>query len=111
MRKITVLKVEPKKKPYTVDIEGNDSWEMFCNMRNEIDADLGQILTWNYSNDRSVLLFIDEEGKLKDKEYCRSLGLDYIAGTFLVVAYNESLDDYESLKNLELEEHTKYWSL
>jgi hypothetical protein len=111
MRKITVLKVEPKKEPYTVDIEGNDSWDLFCNMRNEIDAELAQILTLRVAEGRCIVLFLDDEGKLTGKEYCRKLFADYIAGTFLVVAFNEHFGEYTSLSEEEIKEQTGHWKL
>ena len=90
--KITVLVVEPQKKPYVKEIE---------NTLASLQREVGGYIQVIYPFEEQVALIADEESKLKGAPLNRALRdengevYDIIAGTFLVVGLTE--DDFGSL--------------
>ena len=92
MSKITVLVVEPSKKPYVKEIENS-----LKSLQREVGGCIQAVYPWN----EPVALICDEESKLKNKLFNRALRdedgkiYDYIAGTFLITGLGE--EDFASL--------------
>lgn len=92
MSKITVLVVEPQKKPYVKEIE---------NALESLQCEVGGYIQAIYPFEEQVTLISDEESKLKGAPLNRAMRDDdgkvynIIAGTFLVVGLTE--DDFGSL--------------
>ena len=86
MSKITILVVEPSKKPYAKEIENN-----LKSLQHEVDGYIQAVYPWN----DPVALICDEESKLKNKPFNRALRdesgkiYDYISGTFLITGLGE----------------------
>ena len=84
-KKINVLVVEPKKKPYPKEISSGLS-----SLKKEIGGDIQAV----YPYTEPVAIICDEKGKLKRRDLNRALysvdgrPYDVIAGTFLVVGYD-----------------------
>ena len=92
MPKITVLVVEPSKKPYIKEIENT-----LKSLQHEVDGYIQAIYSWK----EPVALICDEESKLKNKPFNRALRddggkiYDYISGTFIITGLGE--EDFASL--------------
>ena len=92
MSKITILVVEPSKKPYVKEIENT-----LKSLQREVGGCIQAVYPWN----EPVALICDEESKLKNKPFNRALRdengkiYDYIAGTFLITGLGE--EDFASL--------------
>lgn len=90
--KISVLVVEPEKKPYAKEISSGLS-----SLQHEVDGYIQAV----YPYEEPVALICDEEAKLKGSELNRVLRdedgqiYDVVAGTFLIVGLGE--DDFTSL--------------
>ena len=90
--KITVLVVEPEKKPYVKDISPGLS---------SLQHEVGGYIQAVYPYDEPVAIICDEEAKLKGSELNRALRdedgkiYDVVAGTFLIVGLGE--EDFTSL--------------
>ena len=90
--KISVLVVEPEKKPYAKEISSGLS---------SLQHEVGGYIQAVYPYEEPVALICDEEAKLKGSELNRVLRdedgkiYDVIAGTFLIVGLGE--DDFTSL--------------
>lgn len=90
--KITVLVVEPEKKPYVKDISPGLS-----SLQHEVDGYIQAV----YPFEEPVAIICDEEAKLKGSALNRALRddeghiYDIVAGTFLVTGLGE--DDFSSL--------------
>lgn len=90
--KITVLVVEPEKKPYAKEISSGLS---------SLQHEVGGYIQAVYPYEEPVALICDEEAKLKGSELNRVLRdedgqiYDVVAGTFLIVGLGE--DDFTSL--------------
>lgn len=95
MSKITVLVVEPEKKPYVKDIDN-----MLKSLQHEVGGYIQAI--YPFSN-MDVAIIADDEAKLKGSSLNRALRdengdvYDIIAGTFLIVGLTE--DDFGSLSS------------
>ena len=91
-KSITVLVVEPYRKPYIKEIipELNE-------LQNEVDGYIQAIYPW----EEPVAIICDDEAKLKGKQLNRALRdedgqiYDVVAGTFLIVGLSD--DDFDSL--------------
>ena len=101
-RKITVLVVKPRRKPYIMEIE--DSLENLQNM-------VGGYIQALFPYDDPVALICHEEGKLIGLPWNRPLrddeGMiyDIIAGTFLVTGLTE--DNFGSLPQGMIEKYSE----
>ena len=90
--KISVLVVEPEKKPYAKEISSGLS---------SLQHEVGGYIQAVYPYDEPVAIICDEEAKLKGSELNRVLRdedgqiYDVVAGTFLIVGLGE--DDFTSL--------------
>lgn len=86
MSKITVLVIEPERKPYVKKIE---------NTLESLQHEVGGFIQAVYPWDEIAALICDEESKLKSSPFNRALRdeqgtvYDYIAGTFLIVGLGE----------------------
>ena len=98
MSKITVLVVEPGKKPYVKEIANT-----LKSLQKEIGGYIQAVYPWN----ESVALICDEESKLKNKPFNRALRdedgkvYDIVAGTFLIVGLSE--ENFCSLSKEQIE--------
>ena len=103
MSKITVIVVEPSKKPYVKEIENT-----LKSLQHEVDGYIQAVYPWE--NDL-VGLIVDEEAKLTGKQLNRALQdetrniYDIVAGTFLIVGLSE--DDFCSLNNEQIEKFSR----
>lgn len=92
MSKITVLVIEPERKPYVKEIENT-----LESLQHEVGGYIQAVYPW----EEPVALICDEESKLKSSPFNRALRdeqgnvYDYIAGTFLIVGLGE--EDFASL--------------
>ena len=90
--KISVLVVEPEKKPYAKEISSGLS---------SLQHEVGGYIQAVYPYEEPVAIICDEEAKLKGSELNRVLRdedgqiYDVVAGTFLIVGLGE--DDFTSL--------------
>ena len=90
--KISVLVVEPEKKPYAKEISSGLS---------SLQHEVGGYIQAVYPYDEPVAIICDEEAKLKGSELNRVLRdedgqiYDVVAGTFLIVGLGE--EDFSSL--------------
>ena len=90
--KITVLVVEPEKKPYVKDIDSGLA---------SLQKEVGGYIQAVYPFEEPVAIICDEEAKLKGSQLNRTLRddeghiYDVVAGTFLVVGMGE--EDFTSL--------------
>ena len=95
---ISVLVVEPEKKPYVKEISSGLS---------SLQKEVGGYIQAVYPYEEPVAIICDEEAKLKGSQLNRALRdedgkiYDIVAGTFLIVGLGE--EDFSSLKP----EHTK----
>ena len=102
--KITVLVVEPERKPYTKVIDNT-----LRSLQREVDGYIQAI----YHFEDEVAIICDEEAKLNSKPLNRSLRdssgeiYDIIAGTFLVVGLTE--DNFGALSDEQLKKYSKYF--
>ena len=100
---ITILVVEPHKKPYIKEIVQT--------LQNEVDGYIQAIYPW----EEPVAIVCDEEAKLKGKQLNRALRdedgqiYDVVAGTFLIVGLSE--DDFASLDADLVHQFTKKFGL
>ena len=91
--KISVLVVEPEKKPYAKEISSGLS---------SLQHEVGGYIQAVYPYEEPVAIICDEEAKLKGSELNRVLRdedgkiYDVVAGTFLIVGLGE--EDFASLK-------------
>ena len=103
MSKITVIVVEPSKKPYVKEIENT-----LKSLQHEVDGYIQAVYPWE--NDL-VGLIVDEEAKLTGKLLNRVLRdergniYDIVAGSFLIVGLSE--DDFCSLNNEQIEKFSR----
>lgn len=92
MSKITVLVVEPEKRPYVKEIDNT-----LESLQREVGGDIQAI----YPFEEPVAIVTDDESKFNGKSLNRALRnengevYDIIAGTFLIVGLTE--DDFGSL--------------
>lgn len=103
-KKITVLVVEPEKKPYVKEIDNT-----LESLQSEVGGDLQAI----YPFEDMVSLLLDDESKLRGKPLNRALHdengkvYDIIAGTFLIVGLAD--DDFGSLNEKHIEQFTEHF--
>ena len=101
---ITVLVVEPEKKPYVKSIASG-----LASLQHEVGGYIQAVYLWE---DDPCALICDDEGKLKNNQYNRVLRdedgdiYDVIAGTFLVVGLGK-----ENFVSLEAKYIKKYSEL
>lgn len=106
MKTITVLVVEPHKKPYIKEIIPELNV-----LQNEVDGYIQAIYPWK----ESVAIICDDEAKLKGKQLNRALKnedghiYDVVAGTFLIVGLSD--DDFVSLDAELIQRFTKEFEL
>ena len=92
MKTITVLVIEPHKKPYLKEIIPELNV-----LQDEVDGYIQAIYPWK----EPVAIICDDEAKLKGKQLNRALRdengqiYDVVAGTFLIVGLSN--DDFDSL--------------
>ena len=95
MNEMTVLVVEPGKKPYVKSISSG-----LASLQHEVDGYIQAVYPWE---DDLCAIVCDEEAKLKNKLYNRVLRdengdiYDVIAGTFLIVGLSK--DSFSSLES------------
>lgn len=100
--KITVLVVEPGKKPYEKQIEPSLS---------SLQKEVGGYIQAVYPYEEPVAIICDEEGKLKGSKLNRALCdekgqiYDILAGTFLVIGLSE--DDFASLEDTHIKQFSE----
>ncbi len=105
MSKITILVVEPGKKPYVKEIENT-----LKSLQHEVDGYIQAVYPWN----EPVALICDEESKLKNKVFNRALRdedgkiYDYISGTFLITGLGE--EDFASLSSDLIQHFTEMFA-
>lgn len=93
MSKITVLVIEPERKPYVKEIE-----HTLESLQHEVGGHIQAVYPW----EEPAALICDEESKLKSSPFNRALRdehgnvYDYIAGTFLIVGLGD--EDFTSLQ-------------
>ncbi len=93
MSKITVLVIEPERKPYVKEIE-----HTLESLQREVGGCIQAVYPW----EEPAALVCDEESKLKSSPFNRALRdeqgnvYDYIAGTFLIVGLGD--EDFTSLQ-------------
>jgi len=86
MSKITVLVIEPERKPYVKEI-----YNTLESLQHEVGGFIQAVYPW----EERAALICDEESKLKSSPFNRALRdeegniYDYIAGTFLIVGLGE----------------------
>ncbi len=104
--KITVLVVEPERRPYTKVID---------NTLESLQREVGGYIQAIYPFEDEVAIICDEEAKLSSKPLNRSLRddtseiYDIIAGTFLVVGLTE--DNFGSLSGVQLKKYSRYFEI
>ena len=104
--KITVLVVEPEKKPYAKEIDSG-----LASLQHEVGGYIQAV----YPFESPCAIVCDEEAKLKDSPLNRALRddeghiYDVIAGTFLIVGLGE--EDFTSLGQKEMEEMSAYFAV
>ncbi len=92
MSKITVLVIEPERKPYVKEIENT-----LESLQHEVGGCIQAVYPWV----EPAAIIADEEAKLKSSPFNRALRdeqgnvYDYIAGIFLIVGLGE--EDFTSL--------------
>ena len=97
--KITVLVVEPQKKPYEKEIVAD-----LASLQREVDGYIQAV----YPYEEPVGLICDEEAKLKSSELNRALRdedghiYDVVAGTFLIAGLGE--EDFCSLSSEHIQQ-------
>lgn len=103
--KITVLVVEPERKPYTKIIDNT-----LESLQREVGGNIQAIYPFE-----DVAIICDEEAKLNSKPLNRSLRdssgeiYDIIAGTFLVVGLTE--DNFGSLSDEQMKKYSRYFEM
>ncbi len=104
--KITVLVVEPERRPYTKVID---------NTLESLQREVGGYIQAIYPFEDEVAIICDEEAKLSSKPLNRSLRddtseiYDIIAGTFLVGGLTE--DNFGSVSEEQLEKYSRYFEM
>lgn len=104
--RITVLVVEPERKPYAKVIDNT-----LESLQREVDGYIQAI----YPFEDEVAIICDEEAKLNSKPLNRSLRdssgeiYDIIAGTFLVVGLTE--DNFGSLSDEQMKEYSRFFEM
>ena len=98
LEKITVLVVEPMKKPYVKEIDSG-----LESLQHEVGGYIQAVYPW----DEPCAIVCDDEAKLKGKELNRALRdedgsiYDAVAGTFLIVGLSE--DKFTSLTDEQIQ--------
>ena len=106
MNELTILVVEPEKKPYVKSISSG-----LASLQQEVGGHIQAIYPWE---DDFCAIVCDEEAKLKGKPYNRVLRdgdgdiYDVIAGIFLVVGLSE--DNFASLESRYIQKYGELFS-
>ena len=98
---IKVLVVEPNKEPYIKEIESS--------LESLQDIVGGLIEYINLEN--NVDLICNEEGKINNLPFNRSIGNDIIAGTFIIAGINLRNGETISIPKDKVNKYTKLFSL
>ncbi len=104
--KITVLVVEPERKPYTKVIDST---------LESLQREVGGYIQAIYPFEDEVAIICDEQAKLSSKSLNRSLRddtgeiYDIIAGTFLVVGLTE--ENFGSLNDEQQKKYSRYFEM
>lgn len=98
---IKVLVVEPNKEPYIKEIESS--------LESLQDIVGGLIEYINLEN--NVDLICNEEGKINNLPFNRSIGNDIIAGTFIIAGVNLQNGETISIPKDKVNKYTKLFSL
>lgn len=104
--KITVLVVEPEKKPHVKEIDNT-----LESLQHEVDGYIQAIYPW--TDDVCAAIICDDEAKLKSKPLNRALRdengvvYDIIAGTFLVLGLTE--EDFGSLSSELIQQFSEHF--
>ena len=104
---ITVLVIEPKKKPYIKSIPSG-----LASLQQEVGGYIQAVYPWE---DDPCCIVCDEEAKLKHSPYNRVIRdedgdiYDVIAGTFLIVGLGE--DNFVSLESKHIKKYTELFSV
>ena len=98
---IKVLVVEPNKEPYIKEIESS--------LESLQDIVGGLIEYINLEN--NVDLICNEEGKINNLPFNRSIGNDIIAGTFIIAGVNLRNGETISIPKDKVNKYTKLFSL
>lgn len=105
MEEITVLVVEPEKKPYVKSIPSG-----LTSLQHEVGGYIQAIYPW----DDPCAIICDEEAKLNGKQLNRALRdeaghiYDVIAGTFLVVGLGK--ENFASLESTYVQKYAKLFA-
>ena len=98
---IKVLVVEPNKEPYIKEIE---------NSLESLQDIVGGLIEYiNLEN--NVDLICNEEGKINNLPFNRSIGNDIIAGTFIIAGVNLQNGETISIPKDKVNKYTKFFSL
>lgn len=104
---ITVVVVEPEKKPYVKSIPSG-----LASLQSEVGGYIEAVYPWE---DDPCVIICNEEGKLNNKPYNRALRdeggevYDVIAGTFLIVGLG--VDNFTSLESKYIQRYTELFSV
>ena len=107
MEEITVLVVEPEKTPYVKTVPSG-----LASLQQEVGGLIEAVYLWD---DDQCVIICDEEGKLKNKKYCRVLRdedgyiYDAVAGTFLIVGLGA--DNFTSLESKQIQKYSKLFAV
>ncbi len=103
-KKMTVLVVEPEKKPYVKKIDNS-----LRSLQHEVDGNIQAV----YPFEDAAGIICDEEGKLNGKTMNRALRddtgeiYDIVSGTFLIVGLGE--ENFTSLSKKQMEHYAKVY--
>ena len=103
MNEITVLVIEPEKKPYVKSIPSG-----LASLQKEVGGYIQAVYPWE---DAPCCIVCDEEGKLKNKQYNRVLRdedgyiYDVVTGTFLIVGLGD--DNFISLESKYIKKYSE----
>ena len=106
MKEITVLVIEPEKKPYVKSIPSG-----LASLQQEVGGHIQAIYPW----EDPCAIVCDEEGKLKSDQYNRVLRdedgdiYDVIAGTFLIVGLGK--DNFASLESRYIQKYSDLFEI
>ena len=98
---INILVVEPNKEPYIKEIE--------CTLEN-LQRMVGGLIEYINLED-NVDLICNEEGKINNLPFNRSIGNDIIAGTFIIAGVNLRNGETISIPKDKVNKYTKLFSL
>lgn len=101
MNKIKVILVEPNKEPYIKEIEHTIE---------NLQSIVGGLLEF-VNLEEDVDIICNEEGKILNLEFNRSLGNDVIVGTFIIVGLNYNNGETISIPNNKIQKYLDMFKL